>query len=167
MTTATTPLGQVLRDKDGVRLEFVRTFDAPPADVWDALTDPVRMDRWIGTWTGDPSTGSVLFAMTSEGDVQPEPVRIVRCEPPSVLQLEMTTGDGPWPVTVTLREAGDRTELTFVHELAEPYDASAIGPGWQYYLDRLDAVVAGGEPPADFEPYYPALKDAYPIPAAG
>ncbi|NHC46156.1 SRPBCC family protein [Motilibacter aurantiacus] len=166
MTTATTPLGRVLRDRDGVRLQFVRTFDAPVEDVWSALTEPDRMERWIGTWTGDPASGNVLFAMTSEGDVQPEPVRIVRCEPPHVLQLEMATGDGPWPVTATLREQSGRTELTFVHELAEPYDASAIGPGWQYYLDRLDATVRGAEPAADFEPYYPALKDAYPVPEA-
>ena len=42
------------------------------------------------------------------------------------------------------------TTLVFVQRLAEPYDASSIGPGWHYYLDRLDAVVAGplgiGEP---------------------
>lgn len=37
--TVISPLGQLLRDEDGMRLEFVRTYDDPIADVWSALTD--------------------------------------------------------------------------------------------------------------------------------
>ena len=29
-----------------------------------------------------------------------------------------------------------------MHRLAEPYDATSIGPGWHFYLDRLAAEVA-------------------------
>ena len=32
-----------------------RTFRAPVEDVWAAVTDPERLVRWIGTWTGDPA----------------------------------------------------------------------------------------------------------------
>lgn len=52
--TVTTPLGRVLRDEDGVRLEFVRTYGNPIDDVWSALTDPDRVARWIGTGPATP-----------------------------------------------------------------------------------------------------------------
>ena len=162
--TVTTPLGQVLRDDEGMRLEFRRVYDDSVADVWSALTEPDRMDRWIGRWTGDPASGSVLFAMTAEGDVQPEPVTIVRCEPPKTLEVEMKTPDGPWQISVLLQDRDGGTELLFVQRMAEPYDASSIGPGWQYYLDRLGAVVSGTAIPDVWDDYYPALKDAYALP---
>ena len=40
-------------ERDGRPLLVIeRTFHAPVADVWAACTDPTRMQRWIGTWTG-------------------------------------------------------------------------------------------------------------------
>ena len=29
-----------------------RTFHAPATDVWAAVTEPERLVRWIGTWSG-------------------------------------------------------------------------------------------------------------------
>ena len=73
--TVTSGLGEVLRDADGVRLQFIRTFDAPIADVWSAITDPERMQRWVGTWTGDAASGRVLFAMTESSPMRRQVVR--------------------------------------------------------------------------------------------
>lgn len=163
--TATTALGEVLREADGVRLRFERAFTTDIDDLWSAITDPERCARWLGRWSGDPTSGTVSFAMTAEDDAAPEPVSIDACEPPRRLAVTFATGDGPWPLEVTLTERGEVTELVFVHHLAEPYDASSVGPGWQYYLDRLAAVVTGAAVPEDFEQYHPALADAYPVPA--
>lgn len=160
--TATSPLGQVLRDEQGLRLEFVRTYDSPAADVWSAVTDPERMARWFGTWTGDPATGTVLLKMVE--DSAPQDAKIVECVPPHRLAVEVLSPDGPWPLSVGLSEHAGRTTLVFVHRLAEPYDASGVGPGWQYYLDRLGAVVDGEPVPEDFDEYSPALAQSYPLP---
>ena len=67
-------------------------------------------------------------------------------------------------LSVTLTEAAGRTTLVFTHRMAEPYDASSIGPGWQYYLDRLDAVLADAPVPAVWDDYWPSLREAYPLP---
>lgn len=163
--TAHRQLGQVLRDTDGVRLEFVRTYDAPIADVWSALTDPERMPRWFGRWRGDPSSGSVEVALSDEEGSPTEQVIIDACEPPRWLAVTMANPDRPWPLEATLREGGGGTSLRFVHRLAEPYDASSIGPGWHYYLDRLGAEVAGQPVPDSWDDYYPTLAEAYPVPA--
>ena len=47
-----TPTGQVDHDGDRRTLRLTRTFRAPIEDVWAAVTEPERLARWIGTFTG-------------------------------------------------------------------------------------------------------------------
>ncbi len=162
--TVTSPLGHVLRDEDGMRLEFVRTYDDPIADVWSALTDPDRTARWFGRWTGDPESGSVDVTMAAEEGAPSQVVAILVCDPPHRLVVETGSPDGVWRLDVTLSAQGDETTLRFVQRLAEPYDASSIGPGWHFYLDRLGAVLNGHDVPDDFDAYYPALQADYDLP---
>lgn len=161
--TITSPLGNVIRDDDGVRLEFVRTFPDPIGRVWAAVTEPDQLGRWFGTWTGDPTSGSVEFT-SIEGDGTPSGVvTIQECDAPHRLAVVMPSADGAWPLSVDLSESEGVTTLVFVHRMAQPYDATGIGPGWQYFLDGLDAVVAGGAPPRDWSSYE-ALAGEYPLP---
>ena len=162
--TATTPLGTVIRDDEGLRLEFVRTFPDPIDRVWAAVTDPDELAKWFGTWRGDPSTGSIELC-SIEGDGSYTPTPVVECDPPRKVAVIVASPDGDWPLSVELSEAEGVTTLVFVHRLAEPYDASSVGPGWQYYLDRLGAVLDGGEMPGmDDWPSYEQLGPQYPLP---
>jgi len=165
----TFPLGHRDTREDGDRLVFVRTFAAPLDDVWAACTEPHRMERWIGTWTGDPAAGEIVFRMTAEGDDVPEEVyRVEVCEPPRrfVLRSRDTApfspdGSGPrvtWQHTLELSEADGVTTLTFTQAVpGGPVGAdmvASVGPGWDYYLDRLVTAFSGGEPAEiSFEPY--------------
>ena len=161
----TTPLGQVLRDEDGMRLQFVRTYSDPVEDVWSALTEPDRVSRWFGTWSGDPAKGVVQVLMTEDDGSTPQIVTILECQPPRQLTVDLPSPDGAWRVSVSLRAEAGLTTLVFTQRLAEPYDASSIGPGWHYYLDRLGAVLADTAPPDHWDDYHPALQDAYAIPS--
>jgi uncharacterized protein YndB with AHSA1/START domain len=163
--TVTTPVGRVLADEDGMRLEFVRTYDRLEEEVWSALTEPERVARWLGMWTGDPDTGSVELAMTEEEGSTSQTVTILECRPPTRLVIDVPSPDGMWPLSVTLREEAGVTTLVFTQRLAEPYDASNIGPGWHYYLDRLSAVIADTAVPDTWDDYYPSLQDAYTSPS--
>lgn len=164
--TVTTPLGQVLRDEEGVRLEFLRTYDEPVDDVWSALTEPDSVGRWIGTLSGDPTTGTVELQMSEEDGSTPERLTILECEPPTRLVVDLPSPDGDtWRLSVWLREDDGVTTLAFTHRLAPPYDASNIGPGWHFYLDRLAAVLAHTEVPVTWDDYFPALEDAYALPS--
>lgn len=162
--TVTTPLGQVLRDDDGLRLQFIRTYDVPVEDVWAALTEPGRVARWFGTWTGDPATGSIEVRMTAEEETSAQTVQILECQPPRRLAMNLPSPDGAWHLTLSLRDVNGLTTLEFTQRLTEPYDAGSIGPGWHFYLDRLAAVVAGGTVPDSWDDYYPSLQDAYALP---
>ena len=157
------PVGRVRRDADGVRLELAREWDVPVEAVWAALTEPPLLERWFGTWTGDPASGTVLLQPGEDPDGAPEPVLLRECTAPTRLVLDLPSPDGAWPLDVALSAQGSGTRLVLVHRLAEPYDAGSIGPGWQYYLDRLGAVLAGGPVPDDWAAYA-SLSSAYEVP---
>lgn len=154
-------------DRDGTPyLVFARTFTAPVDDVWAAVTEPGRLERWIGTWAGDPLSGSVAFRMTAEGDDVPEEtIWIDECERPTRLVMRSVTPDDPqtlWRWEIVLSEAAGVTTLSFAQQVTNPDVAESVGPGWDYYLDRLVAAEAGGDLAAiDFGDYYPAFAAHY------
>jgi hypothetical protein len=76
----------------------------------------------------------------------------------------MPSPEGVWTLAVSLRSEPGTTTLVFTQRLAEPYDATNIGPGWHYYLDRLAAVVAGTPVPDVWDDYFPVLEDSYRLP---
>lgn len=154
--------------QDGDWIVLTRHFGAPVEDVWAAVTDSERLGRWIGTWTGDPASGSVTFRMTAEDGMPEEVHHIEACEPPRLLRTRARSEgldgqDHDWRVEIRLVEDGGGTTLHFGQILPKPEWAHNIGPGWDYYLDRLVAAETGGDVAAiDFErDYYPALVPAY------
>jgi uncharacterized protein YndB with AHSA1/START domain len=152
------------RRADDGWIVLTRTFPAAVADVWSAVTDPDRMRRWIGTWTGDPASGQVAFYMTAEGeDVPAETVTIEACEPPHHLRMTSIDADGvAWPMRLDLTETDGGTVLAFAQQVTDADLAASVGPGWEYYLDRLVAVEVGADVGAvSFDDYYPALSDHY------
>ncbi|MGB7449601.1 MAG: SRPBCC domain-containing protein, partial [Ornithinimicrobium sp.] len=141
-------------------------FRAPVDHVWAAVTDPERLERWIGTWEGDPASGEVVFRMTAEGpDAPPEPLTIHECRAPHVLKASVGLGDEPgmtWSWELDLHQEGDVTTLTFAQSVAGSIPVHDVGPGWEYYLDRLVADLGGGDVAAvDFEDYYPEQSGYY------
>ncbi|TRY17117.1 SRPBCC family protein [Tessaracoccus rhinocerotis] len=148
-------------------VEFTRTFRAPAEDVWAAVTDPGRLARWIGSWRGDPADGEVWFRMLFEGDEIPEEhMAIHQCDAPHRLRVTSTSPseEGPqvWDFRIDLVEANGVTTLTFAQSVPDAQLAEGVGPGWQYYLDRLMLAETGADPAdIDFDDYYPALKEHY------
>ena len=157
-------------ERDGTSyVAYTRTFAAPIEDVWAAVTEPERLVRWIGTWEGDPASGRVSFRMTAEGDdVAPETYRIEVCEPPRRLVTE-SGGSGPddpdgmvWRLELDLEERDGVTTLTFAQVMSDPAVAESVGPGWDYYLDRLVAAEDGRDVAGVvWDDYYPAQADFY------
>ena len=149
-------------------LVMERRFEAPIDAVWAAITEPERLARWIGTWTGDPASGAVDFRMLFEGEgAAIEVFTIDACRPPTRLELTSTAPfDGvtpvEWHLELDLVERGGVTTLTFAQSVPEPTMAESVGPGWEYYLDRLVAAEVVGDPAAiDFDDYYPSQSGHY------
>jgi uncharacterized protein YndB with AHSA1/START domain len=168
-STPTTPTAtghKEVRDGQDYVL-FTRTFRAPIDDVWAAVTESDRLGRWLGTWEGDPAEGHVIFQMGFEDDVPAERMDIDVCEPPRRLEITTSTptdGESPetWHLRIELVERDGVTTLTFAQDVPEPEMASGVGPGWDYYLDRMVVAEEGGDPGSlDFDDYYPRLADHY------
>jgi uncharacterized protein YndB with AHSA1/START domain len=128
-------------DGEEVAVLIRRSYDAPSADVWNALTDPERVRRWFYPLSGDLRAGG---SFELEGHAGGE---IVRCEPPRLLTL---TFGGPTSL-VELRlspEGEDRTVLELEHTV--PIDMAMsgagslyVGPGWDGAFVALDLYLHG------------------------
>ena len=141
-----TPTGRVeVRDGEHV-LVLTRTFHAPLEDVWAAVTEPDRLARWIGTWTGDPASGSVTWRMLFEGDDPGDEMTIRSCEPPHRLHVTSRVGEELWRYDLDLSHADGVTTLSFAQPGIVPGLVGDVGPGWDYYLDRLVDAETGNDP---------------------
>ena len=162
MTRTQAPSGTVGPGPESPELHLERRLAHPVETVWDAMTRSATMERWIGRWEGDPGSGTVTFFMTAEGeDVEPEAVAIRACEAPRRFAAETRVGAEAWQVGFTLRTEDDVTVLDF-HQVVGSEPLASIGPGWEYYLDRLAVALDGGEASAvDWADYYPAMSDDY------
>ena len=157
------PTGQISRDGERLVLTITREFRAPIEDVWASVTESERLARWIGTFSGDPASGRVAFLMTAEGAKEPEDMEIRACDPPRVLRVTSRVGEDQWHLDLLLEERAGVTTLTFSQPDIDPVAAESVGPGWEYYLDRLVAAETDSDVEAiDFErDYYPAMQEHY------
>ncbi|MCI9887985.1 SRPBCC family protein [Micrococcales bacterium 31B] len=162
MTPAPEPHGTLGEGPDGPELQIVRDIDASVEAVWAALTESSRLEEWIGRWEGDPTSGEVTFYMTAEGaDAGAEQCSILECVPPRRLSLVTSVGPDSWRLRVELDATAAGTRLTFCQAVgSDPLDS--IGPGWEYYLERLVRVLRGGDAKAVvWDEYFPHLSAHY------
>ncbi len=159
-----TPTGRLLRTVGGRDLVLTRTFCAPIEDVWASITEPERTARWFGPWSGEPGPGRTIhFTMAFEEGASAEhtmEMTIVACDAPRHLAVHSEDEHGSWQLEAHLSEADGVTELRFTHHLDDRANVGDLGPGWEYYLDKLVAS-REGRPAPGFDAYYPAQKEFY------
>lgn len=135
-------------DGSGERVSVLlrRGYDAPIGDVWEAVTQPDRIRRWLMPISGELRVGG---SFQLEGNAGGE---ILACEPPRLLKV--TFGDPNSIVQVRLTPQGDSdTVLELEHtvpiEIAQS-GAGALyaGPGWDGALMGL-GLFLGGEAVGD------------------
>ena len=161
--TERTDITGTVTDIDGhPNLVLTRTFAAPAAEVWRELTESARLERWIGRWEGDPRTGHVAFFMTAEDEeAPPEEYTILECDPPRRFAGDTSAGTGSWHLWFELVDKGEATLLVFGQRLNPEDEVGSIGPGWEYYLDRLVAVHKGRDAATvPWSAYFPSLQPA-------
>lgn len=78
-----------IRAGQGRTVMLRREYDAPVADVWDALTNADRIKRWFLPITGDLRPGG---RYQLEGNAGGE---ILQCEPPHLLTVTWVYGENP------------------------------------------------------------------------
>jgi uncharacterized protein YndB with AHSA1/START domain len=149
-----------LRSADGkgvVRMQD--RFDTDIDDLWSALTDPLRLARWIGEVEGDLRLGGEFRARFADG--YEGTGRVEACEPSQRLLLTMEPGQPDEGfIEVTLTADGDQTILVW-EERGLPLDKlAAYGAGIQIHVEELAAHIAGRER-CDIVTRWKELQPAY------
>jgi len=160
-----------LQSKGGkgiVRIED--RYDTDIDDLWSALTEPVRLARWLGKVDGDLKPGG-SYRLFVETDGLETAGRIELCEPPRRLRVtsretdeSFKKGQGAPPfdeiVEVTLAAEGEQTVLV-AEVRGLPLDKiEYYGVGWQIHAENLATHIAGHER-GDTEPRWDELLPAY------
>ncbi|HEX7039546.1 MAG TPA: SRPBCC family protein [Trueperaceae bacterium] len=145
--------GTLTRAPDGrYRVRFVRAYDRPVADLWEAITEPERLDTWYPAKlrtsgvVGEPVTEA--FEST-DGTPPPEapPGTLTVFQPPHVFAFEVYgPPDSPYPgmrgrqdIRMEAREGSreDESVFTFTHDVETLEAALSVLPGWHYCLEYL------------------------------
>jgi hypothetical protein len=90
-------------------------------------------------------------------------MEIRECDPPRALRVTSHVGEERWYLDLLLEERAGVTTLTFSQPDIDPVAAESVGPGWEFYLDRLVAAETGGDVESvDFDrDYYPTMLEHY------
>ena len=135
-----TPTGRLGTYEGQDTVVFERTFRAPIDDVWAAVTESERLERWIGTWRGDPASGVVQFQLNAEGDDVPESTyEIQRCEPPRLLHVRAADDHGVWTLIAELSETAEAWGFRLMQQEARYLDRETVARRW--YAEEYRPVV--------------------------
>ncbi len=118
-----------------------RNYPAPIEDVWDAMTDPDRVERWFLPLSGELRVGGTFQLEGNAGG------DILECEPPRLLRV--TFGAPTSLVELRLSSDGDSATLlelehTVPIEMAgSGAGALYVGPGWDGAFLALGLFLRG------------------------
>lgn len=152
-------LGEV-REVDGVSVVHVEdVYDTDIDDLWEAVTVPARLGRWIATVTGDLRPGGLFVASFVSG--WDGPGRVEVCDAPYRLLVTMEPGnpDETQMEAVLSVEAGG-TRLVVEERGLPAVAAPDHGAGWQAHLEDLRAVLEG-RAPGPWSDRWAELRPAY------
>lgn len=156
--------------RDGRRIEvagapalrFERRLGHPVAVVWEALTTPAGIARWMqADAVVEPRVGGryrlAFHAFDHVMDGQ-----VTGWEPPRLFEYTWPEAEagGDSLVRVTLEPDGEGCRLVLLHTLKAGGDLADFASGWHWHLDGLDDAARGLARTFD-KPRWEVLRAAY------
>lgn len=156
-----TPTGRLVSISQGYELKITRMLPVAVEHAWDFITESQFTERWIGPWEGIGTVGETIRLYLGFEEGKPRfNVEIVDCRAPRHLRIKTLDDSLPWDLAIDLIGDVQETELRFTMHDVDPSSIGEVGPGWEYYLDQLDAAISG-DPTPDFSDYFPALRSYF------
>jgi uncharacterized protein YndB with AHSA1/START domain len=123
-------------------------IDASPERVWDVLTDPDELNRWIATNANIHLEKDGVYGLgwTQDG-VDYGASKILDVVPREKLSLELPPMPGQSPTVVTweMKENNGKTWLTFTHSgFDADADVSDLYTGWRSFVNWARSVAEYG-----------------------
>jgi uncharacterized protein YndB with AHSA1/START domain len=114
-------------------LRFERHLAHPVERVWRAVTEPAEVRRWM------PAAADWTLELGARFELGGQTGRITELDPPHAIAWTF----GADLFRFELRAEGDGCALVFTHVFDDAIRAAQTAAGWECYLDRLDAQLAG------------------------
>ncbi|SDH58445.1 SRPBCC family protein [Agrococcus jejuensis] len=130
-------------------VDVERRLAMPPAEVWDALVQPERLARWLGTIeSGErPPVGGAFGLRLGDEPGDRADCRLLECDPERGIAIAWRwTGEPDSVVRVTVDAVEGGSVLRLRHELVAPQPVPDYGAGWEAHLDGLGDDLAGLAP---------------------
>ncbi|QEO15363.1 hypothetical protein FLP10_13700 [Agromyces intestinalis] len=122
------------RTGDTWRLQLEERYATDVDELWQAITDPGRLARFMATYRGEFRVGGTWEAIGSSGDVYCVGVVQV-CDPPRGFTTTwQVRGEHETRLEVRLVPDGGGTRLVLRHD---GISDTEYGPGWHVYLEAL------------------------------
>ncbi|MBA3868980.1 MAG: SRPBCC domain-containing protein, partial [Anaerolineae bacterium] len=135
-------------------------IDASPQRVWDVLTNPDELNRWIATQANIHLEKDGVYGLGwTSGDTDYGASKILVVVPGEKLVLEIGafTGQSPTMVTWEMKENNGKTWLTFTHSgFDADQDVSELHSGWLNFVNWMRSVSEYG---ASWVAPVPALSE--------
>lgn len=151
-------------------IKFERRLSHPKEIVWNAITDPKEIFRWLpdykGTFEGYTGGAIDLINTVSGSHVTGD---ILICDRPSVFEYEwhispnqmFPHGELESVIRWDLKLDSDSDTLLIVtHNRLNKSTALLLAPGWHAYLDRLEAIL-NNELPPEWARRFAEVKELY------
>jgi len=153
--------GRLSGDGERRRVRFQRRYGVPPEELWAALTEPGRLQDWLGEAARfDHAAGGRVDFRLGEDESQRVRGAILAFEAPRLLEYEWHwPGEDESVVRFELAADGAGTRLALDHRALPTAAAAGYGAGWHAYLDRLELLFEGRR--LDWEERVGALLPAY------
>ena len=141
----TDALGTMRREGDAFSVRLERTYDASPAEVWAAVTDPASIKRWLfADAILEPHVGGRAEFRWSDAEDNAALGSVLGWDPPRLLELSWAEGDAASVVRIELTPLGGGTLLVLDHGgIAAERTATGLGAGWHSHLVALGELLAG------------------------
>jgi uncharacterized protein YndB with AHSA1/START domain len=153
--------GVLSRRDDGPAVTLEHTFRTGADDLWQAVTDPERISRWMAPTTvdGPPAVGA-RYVIDFGGDGSSRGA-VTRCEAPTGYEVTWELdGEPDSVVAVRVAAAPGGAVLRIEHTRLPANQAHGHAAGWQAHLAALGAQLEGGPAP-DWDELFGALLPAY------
>lgn len=143
-------------------------YEVDIGDLWSSLTEPPRLARWYGNFTGDLRLGGEFKAVIPSSGWDGHG-RVDVCNPPVQVRVTMWEEESAkQPLAVKLIADSDHTVLELEKRRLSPGLLWAYGCGWQAHLEDLAAHLVGQSTPDmavtwnarfdELEPHYRAME---------
>lgn len=153
-------IGTLTRKPGAIEAVIEREFEAPPARLWDALTDPALLCQWLAPGHIAPYVGGEAKLSFEDSGIAIDSV-VTAYAWGELLEYSWSGKDEPSrPLRWEISRTSHGAKLRLTLRVPETEDAPRAAAGFEAHLDMLAAALEGVPIKFPF-PRFKAMREAY------